>query len=91
MAWTIEYTATALKDLQRLDRGQARRLHGFLTHRIAASDDPRRLGRRLSGPLGEFWRYRVGSYRVIVEIEDDVLRVLVIRIGHRREAYGHAP
>lgn len=87
MAWTVEYTATARKQLCGLDRQDARRLHRFLITRVAGSDDPRGMGRLLRGPLGEFWRYRVGQYRVIVDIRDQVLVVLVARIGHRRDVY----
>ncbi len=55
--------------------------------RVAALDDPRSLGKALAGPMGGLWRYRVGDCRVICEIRDRVLRVLVVRIGHRRDVY----
>ncbi len=88
MVWTIEYTATALKQLRALHRQDARRLHHFLSARVVGGGDPRRLGKALSGSrLGNYWRYRVGDYRVIVDIRDEVLRVLVVRIGHRRDIY----
>ena len=65
----------------------ARRIVDFLDERIATSDDPRSLGKALRGPLGDFWSYRVGDYRIVCGIKDDVLTVLVLQIGNRREVY----
>jgi len=59
----------------------------FLYHRVGKQDDPRRIGERLHGTLSEFWKYRVGDYHLICSLENDRLRVLVLRIGHRREVY----
>lgn len=87
MAWTIEYTDTAREQLRKLDRQAARRILAYMDERIAPIDDPRSMGKALSGMLGTFWRYRVGDWRIIVHIEDDLLRVLVVRIGHRKEVY----
>lgn len=91
MAWTIEYADAAYKQLRKLDRATAQRIDRYLTERVAALDDPRGLGKALSGPLGELWRYRVGDYRVIVELRHNVLTVLVLRIGHRRGIYKQRP
>ena len=55
--------------------------------RIAVAADPRQLGKPLKGELGEFWRYRVGDYRILCEIRDDELVILAATIGHRREVY----
>ena len=87
MAWTIEYAETAKKQLRKLDKSAARRIVDFMDQRVAASGDPRRTGKALAGPMGEFWRYRVGDYRIICDIQDGVLRVLVLQIGNRREVY----
>lgn len=54
---------------------------------LAVADDPRTLGRALRGELSEYWRYRVGDYRLVCEIQDDVLTVLVVRIAHRSKVY----
>jgi mRNA interferase RelE/StbE len=54
---------------------------------LAVADDPRMLGRALRGELSEYWRYRVGDYRLVCEIQDDVLTVLVVRIAHRSKVY----
>lgn len=87
MAWTIEYTDTARKQLHRLDKSVARRIVDFLDERVAARDGPRELGEALSGALGKLWRYRIGDYRVVCEIRDETITVLVVRVGHRREIY----
>ena len=88
MAWAIEFTETALKQLEKLDRNLQRRIRNYLNERVAGLENPRKLGEALHGErLGEFWRYRVGDYRVIARIEDDRLVVLVLRVGHRREVY----
>lgn len=88
MAWKIELTNTATLQLAKLDRPVAQRIRKFLRDRVAPLEDPRRIGQKLHGKaLGEFWKYRVGDYRIITKIEDDRLVVLVIEIGHRREIY----
>ena len=88
MAWTVELDAGAKKDLAKLDPPIARRILKFLRERLAKLADPRSVGEALHGSeLGEFWKYRVGAYRLICLIEDDRLVVLVLRIGHRREVY----
>ncbi|MGC2111146.1 MAG: type II toxin-antitoxin system RelE/ParE family toxin [Candidatus Korobacteraceae bacterium] len=88
MAWTIEFTASAVRQLERLDKSVAQRIRKFLHERVAPLDNPRTLGKALRGEtLGEFWKFRVGDYRLITAIEDDRLVVLVIKVGHRREIY----
>lgn len=87
MAWTIDYTQTALNQLRKLDKQSARRILDFLDKRVAQRDDPRSTGKALTGPLGGLWRYRVGDFRVICEIQDGELRVLVVELGNRREVY----
>ncbi|WP_404361511.1 type II toxin-antitoxin system RelE/ParE family toxin [Methylotuvimicrobium sp. KM1] len=87
MAWRIELTETANKQLAKLDKVEARRITKFLRERLAATDNPRNTGKALSGPLGGLWRYRVGDYRLICEIQDGVLCVLVLKISNRREVY----
>lgn len=87
MAWTIDYTDTAKTQLRKLDRNTASRIIDYMDGRVARSDDPRRLGRMLTGPMGRFWRYRVGACRVICDIQDDLVRVLVLRVGRRDKVY----
>ena len=87
MAWTIEYTQTATAQLGKLDRQMARRILDYMNRRVAGLENPRRLGKALSGPLGELWRYRVGNCRVICDLQDRALRVLVVRVGSRGKVY----
>lgn len=88
MAWRIEFEDTALKELAKLDKQVARRILAFLRERVAVLDDPRSVGEALKGSrLGEFWKYRVGDYRIITNIEDGVMRILVLKVGNRREVY----
>lgn len=87
MTWTIEYTKTAATQLRKLDRQAARRILDYLDDKIAPLENPRTRGKALSGPLGELWRYRVGDYRVLCEIQDNFMRILVIAADHRRQVY----
>ncbi|MGB8261641.1 MAG: type II toxin-antitoxin system RelE/ParE family toxin [Terracidiphilus sp.] len=88
MAWQIRFSDTAKKQLAKLDPPTARRIKEFLSSRIAPLDDPRTLGKALTGPeLGSYWRYRVGDYRVLCEILDGELVILTLAVGHRSEVY----
>ncbi|MCA3563278.1 MAG: type II toxin-antitoxin system RelE/ParE family toxin [Methylocystis sp.] len=87
MAWTIELSDSARRDLSKLDRQAAIRIRNFLRDRVATSDDPRAVGKATSGPLAGYWRYRVGDYRVVCEIQDVRVTVFVIRIGDRKDVY----
>ena len=88
MAWKVELSSQALKALGQLDAQVARRNLTFLHDRVAPLDDPRSIGEALKGSrLGEFWKYRIGDYRVISSIEDGAMRILVVKVGNRREVY----
>jgi mRNA interferase RelE/StbE len=88
MAWRIEYDAGAEKDLSKLDRQIAQRIIKFLGQRIANLDDPRSIGEALKGSkLGDLWKYRVGDYRIIADIQDKVLHIYVVQIGDRKEVH----
>lgn len=88
MVWKVELSSQALKALGQLDAQVARRILTFLHDRVAPLEDPRSIGEALKGSrLGEFWKYRIGDYRVISSIEDGALRILVVKVGNRREVY----
>ena len=87
MLWAIEYADTAKGQLRKLDKQTARRIVDFMDERIAGVENPRNTGKALTGPHGGFWRYRVGDCRVICDIQDGALRVLVVQVGNRREIY----
>ena len=88
MAWRIEVTETAEKQLAQLDNAVAKRLHSFLRDRLTSLDDPRSIGQALRGSEGgEFWKYRVGDWRLICRINDTKILITVIRLGNQREVY----
>ncbi len=88
LAWQIEFDPDALKELKRLDRPVQIRLVAFLRDRLAPLDDPRSLGEALSGArLGSYWKYRVGDWRIVCDIQDQRVVVRVLRLGNRRELY----
>ena len=88
MAWKVELSATADRELSKLDPQHSKRILKFLQERIAKLDNPRSLGKASHGSrFGEFWKYRLGEYRLICKIEDERLLVLVLRVGHRKEIY----
>ncbi|MGH8126761.1 MAG: type II toxin-antitoxin system RelE family toxin [Gammaproteobacteria bacterium] len=87
MTWRIEFEDKALKEFSRIDSTNQRRILSYLRKRIANADNPRLLGTSLKGQLSEYWRYRVGNYRVLCDIQDETLIVLVIRVAHRSKVY----
>lgn len=88
MVWRIDLERSAERELQKLGQEAARRILRFLHERVAQLDDPRAIGEALKGSrFGEFWKYRVGDYRIIANIDDTTVRVIVVRIGHRRGVY----
>lgn len=87
MAWIVEYTDIAADELESLGINAAKRIKNYLDSRIATELDPRRLGHSLKGNLAGYWRYRVGDYRIICQIQDKKVIVLVLQIGHRKEIY----
>ncbi|MDK9704677.1 MAG: type II toxin-antitoxin system RelE/ParE family toxin [Sulfuritalea sp.] len=88
MAFEIEFDPEAVKDLKKLDRPVQQRLTGFLRLRVATLDSPRDIGEALAGgKLGAYWKYRVGDWRIICDIQDSRIIVRVLRIGNRREVY----
>ena len=88
MAWAINYTKTAQGQLGKLPWAVASRIMDYMDNRVAAAPSaPRDLGRPMSGAWAGHWRYRVGDYRLICELRDGELVVLVLKVGHRREVY----
>lgn len=88
MAWKVEISEGAKKSLKKLDMQISRRIIDFLKKRIAIDENPRRIGEGLEGSrLGEFWKYRIGDWRLVCRIEDKIITVLVLSVGHRREVY----
>ena len=87
MVWTVEFLASAKKSLKKLDRPWQKAILDYLEDEIAMLDDPRSRGNALTGDKRGLWRYRVGDYRFICDIEDSRLTILAVAISHRREVY----
>ena len=88
MAWGIRLSETAEKQLSKLDKNVAERITKFLRERVSVLEDPRSIGEALTGSrFGELWKYRQGDYRIVASIEDDIVQILVVKVGHRREVY----
>lgn len=87
LAWRIEITETAKKQLAKLDRPVQADIVRYLRERLAGDDDPRRYGAPLRRDLAGRWKYRVGNYRLICEIQDRKILVLVLMVGHRSTVY----
>ena len=86
MACEVEYTATALRQLRKLDRATARRIVDYLDD-VARLDDPRSRGKALVGDRSGIWRYRVGDYRILCELVDAELLIVALEFGHRGAIY----
>ena len=87
MAWTINYADSAKQQLRKLDKQTAKTILDYLEQRVANLDNPRNSGKALTGPLGGLWRYRIMDYRIICEIQDGALCILVVTIGNRKSVY----
>ena len=85
--WRIEITRTAEKQITKLDRQAQEYILRFLRNRVKIAENPRQWGKPLHGEKGGLWRYRVGDYRLICDIQDERITVLVLRVGHRKDVY----
>ncbi len=87
MSWVYRFDDRALKELKRLGKPAQRAIITYLDERIAGEEDPRRFGKGLKATLAGLWRYRVGDYRILCQIQDLEVVVLVVAVGHRRDVY----
>ncbi|MEO1148639.1 MAG: type II toxin-antitoxin system RelE/ParE family toxin [Cyanobacteria bacterium J06638_22] len=87
MTWKVEFDNRARRELRRLDRQTQDRILDWIRETLATEEDPRRTGKALRGTMRGLWRYRIGDYRIITQIQDDIVVILVVRIGHRRDIY----
>jgi len=85
--WVYRFDRRALKEFKKLGRAAQRDIIAYLDERIAGEGDPRRFGKGLRADLAGLWRYRVGDYRVLCQIKDGELLVLVVKVGHRKAIY----
>ena len=87
MDWKIEFDSKVLKDLAKLDKQAAKQIIYYLEEQIKTSDDPRKYGKPLKGSLKGLWRYRIADYRIICQIKDKEMLILVAKVGHRKKIY----
>jgi mRNA interferase RelE/StbE len=87
MSWTYNFTERALKQVKKLDPQTQKRIIDFLEARIGGTENPRQWGKQLKGELNNIWRYRVGDYRILCQLQGEVLIVLVVDVAHRRDVY----
>jgi mRNA interferase RelE/StbE len=87
LAWTVEYDPRAIDDLNRFDGSVRREIVEYLEHRVLAGASPRLFGKPLQHGLSGLWRYRVRDYRIVCQLRDATMIVLVVGVGHRRDVY----
>lgn len=87
MAWTTKIEKKALREFDKLDKPIKKKLFSYIEKKIATLNDPRQLGAPLDGKLGGYWKYRIGDYRLICQIEDKTFTILVVKVGHRKHVY----
>lgn len=87
MAWTIKYSEIAAKQMQKLDKSISKKIDAYLTTRVISLNHPTMIGKPLLYDQSGLWRYRIENYRIICEIQETELIVLVLRLGHRKEIY----
>ncbi|MCH4888600.1 type II toxin-antitoxin system RelE/ParE family toxin [Acidaminobacter sp. JC074] len=87
MIYKVEYTKTALSQLKKIDKKIASFIVAYIEDKLVDCDNPRRYGKALKGNLNDKWRYRVGDYRILAKIEDDIVVITVVEVGHRRDIY----
>lgn len=87
MVWKIEFDAGVEKDLKKLGHIAQKKVLKYIKEKVMTADNPRSLGKPLSGKLSDIWRYRVGDYRLLAKIEDEHFVILVIHVGHRKDVY----
>jgi mRNA interferase RelE/StbE len=88
LAWSVEFTLTAEKQLKKLDKKWQALILDYLEDDIATLENPRSRGKALVGDRKGLWRYRLGDYRAICKIEDDQMIIVAVALGHRKNIYG---
>ena len=87
LAWTVKFSTRAVKSLKRIDRPHQELILKFMTEKVAKNPDPISLAKKLSGNLGDFYRFRLGDYRIVCEVQNQELIILILQIGHRQNIY----
>lgn len=87
MGFEVKYEKRAIKSLQKLDHTQQKLIIHWIENNLVNIENPRSLGKALKENLGQYWRYRVGQYRLIVEIKDQTIQIIIVNVGHRKDIY----
>lgn len=87
MVYKVVYDKKSIKSLSKLDKGQQKMIISWIEKNLVNTDNPKQHGKALKGNLKEYWRYRVGDYRILADINDDEIKIIIFNVGHRREIY----
>lgn len=87
MAYQVVYTKKAIKSLSKIDQSQQKLILAWIEKNLVQTDDPKALGKSLKGNLKEYWRYRIGNYRILADINNDEIKIIIFNIGHRKDIY----
>ena len=87
MTYRVEFSKSALKELKKMDRGTAAMILGWVRKNLEGCENPRAHGKGLTANKSGQWRYRIGDYRLLAEIQEDRIVILILHIGHRSEVY----
>ena len=87
MKYSVVYTEKALKSLEKIDKGSLKLIKNWIENNLIGTDNPRQHGKGLTGNLSKRWRYRIGDYRIIADIQDDKIVIVIVDVGHRRDIY----
>ena len=87
MQYKVIYEKKAIKSLSNIDKGQQTLIISWIEKNLVNTDDPKKHGKALKGNLKEYWRYRIGNYRLLADINDDQIKIIILNIGHRKDIY----
>lgn len=87
MKYKVIYEKKAIKSLSKIDKAQQALILAWIEKNLVDTEDPKKHGKALKGNLKEYWRYRVGDYRILADINDNQIQIIIFNVGHRREVY----
>lgn len=87
MAYEVVYTKKAIKSLRKVDKKQQRLIVSWIEKNLVNTEEPKFTGKALKGDLSDYWRYRVGNYRILAEIDNDQVKIIIVNVGHRKDIY----
>lgn len=87
MIYELKYEAKAVKQIKKLDPATRKLIKSWIEKNLLNTENPRQHGKGLTGSLSQYWRYRVGDYRILAEINDNEIIIIIVEVGHRREIY----